>query len=47
MSNTQDLDKTLTELKLKKRELILARKNTDDIDGEIKRLEKSIKEKNE
>ena len=43
MSKIQELKETLVELKLKKRELILAGKNTNKIDEEIDELEKQIK----
>ena len=42
MSRIQELKEKLLELKLKKRELILAGKNTDKIDEEIKQLEEHI-----
>lgn len=43
MSKIQELKEKLVELKLKKRELILAGKNTNKIDEEIDELEKQIK----
>lgn len=45
MSNAEDLEKELVGLKLKKRELILAGKNTDTIDEKIRQIEQTIKEK--
>lgn len=44
MSSADDLEKELVGLKLKKRELILAGKNTDTIDEKIKQIEQTIKE---
>ena len=45
MSTISELEELLVELKLKKRNLILANKNTEDIDKEIKELENAIKHK--
>ncbi|MDD7796431.1 hypothetical protein [Clostridium sp. 'White wine YQ'] len=45
MSNAEDLEKELVGLKLKKRELILAGKNTDTIDEKIRQIEQTIKSK--
>lgn len=42
MSNRDELENRLKELKLKKRELVLANKNTDSIDQEIKNIEIDI-----
>lgn len=45
MSTINELEERLIEIKLKKRNLILANKNTEDIDKEIKELENVIKNK--
>lgn len=45
MSTIKELEEQLLELKLKKRNLILANKNTEAIDEEIKELENIIKHK--
>lgn len=44
--NLQELEEILVELKLKKRNLILAGENTFTLDEEIKKLEDEIKLKN-
>ena len=44
--NLQELEEMLVELKLKKRNLILAGENTFTLDEEIKKLEDKIKSKN-
>ena len=44
MINLNELEKQLVELKLKKRNLILAGKNTDELDDMIRNVEGKIKE---
>lgn len=44
MSRIEELEQELVELKLKKRELILAGKNTDKVDEKIKQIEEHIKQ---
>ncbi|MGL4762310.1 MAG: hypothetical protein ACRC6T_05145 [Sarcina sp.] len=44
--NLQELEEMLVELKLKKRNLILAGENTFTLDEEIKKLEDKIKSEN-
>lgn len=44
MVKRDELKEKLIELKLKKRELILANKNTDKINEEIKELERLMKQ---
>lgn len=42
MAKVESLEEKLVELKLKKRNFILANKNTEDIDNLIKNLEEEI-----
>lgn len=44
MINLNELEKQLVELKLKKRNLILAGKNTDELDDMIRNVEGKIRE---
>ncbi|GIM30511.1 hypothetical protein CPJCM30710_31770 [Clostridium polyendosporum] len=44
MTKLKELEEELVELKLKKRDLLLAGKDTEKIDQMIKEVEKSIKE---
>lgn len=47
MTKIKDLEEQLVELKLKKRNLILAGKNTEKVDDMIKTIECEIKQEKE
>ena len=47
MGKKDDLEQKLIKLKLEKRELLLAGKNTGKVDDLIKQVEKELKDSNE